>query len=102
MKYFIALIIALIVILFSCRISQGESKPHIDQMPVVVRHNINDLKDRTDNLKESQVETMEKSARIRQIADQFNIDVEAAKTVIKVSDAYDVSPEILLKVITSP
>ena len=81
MKYFIALIIALIVILFSCRISQGESKPHIDQMPVVVRHNINDLKVRAEYLKGSQVELLEKASRVRE---------------------FEVSPEILLRVSISP
>ena len=89
MKCLIAIILAIIVILsvaiililIGCSPAQGVVIPHIEQMPAIVKHNINDLKVRAEYLKGSQVELLEKASRVRE---------------------FEVSPEILLRVSISP
>lgn len=97
MKYLIAIMLAIIILLSSCRTGQGETKPHVDQKPVIIKQNIDDLKNRVERLKDSQGEVLENAARVREMADNFNLDIDKAKVVLKVSDEFEVSPEILLR-----
>ena len=97
MKYLIAIMLAIIILLSSCRTGKGETKPHVDQKPVIIKQNIDDLKNRVERLKDSQGEVLENAARVREMADNFNLDIDKAKVVLKVSDEFEVSPEILLR-----
>ena len=47
-------------------------------------------------------EVLKKASRIREIIEKYNLEIEMAKVVLKMSDEFEVSPEILLRENVTP